>query len=157
MGTPDEPLLPVDPAPPSRRGLRIAIGAGVGAAALGLAAVLLLRRGEPPSAAEAPAAAADPAARAAKPESGRRPADAPRAEDPEERRARERYEAAEAFERAQPGEFEKRMARWREVVSQHPASPWGKKADDRYRAAAAALQTLLDREFEGVRRDAQTL
>src|SRR5579862_3951145 len=158
MGTPSEPLLPVDPAPPPRRALRIAIGAGAGAAALGLAAVLLLRRGDPPPAAEAPAATADPAAaRAAKTEPGRRSAEERRAEDPEERRARERYEAAEAFERAEPGDLEKRMARWREVVSQHPASAWGKKADDRYRAAATALQTFLDREFEGVRRDAQTL
>jgi hypothetical protein len=156
MGTPDEPLLPVEPPRPSRRKLLVAAAAAA-VVLLGLGGVLLLRRGE--STADSPASEPPDAAapRTPKPALLRRESDAPKSEDAEERRARERYEAAEAFERAQPGEFEQRIARWREVVTQHPTTSWAKKADERYRAASASLQTLLDREFEGTRRDAQAL
>jgi hypothetical protein len=157
MGTPLEPLLPVEADPPSKLKLWIAIGAVAGLT-IGGAAFFFLRRGEPAPAETAAAGTTETAApRAARTDPGRRPADAPRPGDAEERQARELYEAAEAFERAEPGEYEKRMARWRDVVTKHPTTSWAKKADDRHRAAATSLQAILDREFEGTRRDAQAL
>jgi len=157
MGIPSEPLLPVDPEPPSRIKLWISIGAAAALLLLG-AAFLGLRRSAPVPEDAAASGTADPAAsRAAKPDPARRTTEVPRAESGDDRQARELYEAAEAFERAEPAEYEKRMARWREVVTQQPASSWAKRADEKHRAAAASLQALLDREFEGTRRDAQSL
>jgi hypothetical protein len=75
----------------------------------------------------------------------------------EGRRAKELYDAAEAFERAQPGDYEQRAARWREVVTKFPTTNWAQKADERQRAAVASLQAFLDREFESTRKDAQAL
>jgi hypothetical protein len=157
MGAPSEPLLPVDPSPPSRLKLWIGLAAGA-VLLLGIAAFFLFRRGDPPPGGErSPASAESAPSRAASPESGRRTADAPRTENADDRKARELCEAAEAFDRSDPGDYEKRMARWREIVTRYPTSSWAKKADDRYRAAASAFQTLLDREFEGTRKDAQAL
>jgi len=153
MGSPAEPLLPVEPDRPSRRKLWLALGAGVLVVATA-GAFVALRRAAP---AESPVAADPGTARSAKPEPGRKKADVPRSDDPDEREAQELYEGADTFERSQPGEYEKRMARWREVVTKHPTTSWARKADERHRAAAASLQALLDREFEGARKDAQTL
>lgn len=154
----DEPLLPVDPKPPSRVGLRILLG-GAGAALLAAGLLLFLsRRPAPP--------AEDPAATPAPPEarSRARAAEAPRGIPAgprsgldEEKLAKELFDAAEAVERAQPADFEKRMARWREVVTKFPTSGWARQADERLRAATASLQAYLDREFDSTRKDAQTL
>lgn len=157
MGTPAEPLLPVEPDPPSRLKVWIAVGAAV-VLVLGVAGAFGWRRGAPATEESAPAGPAETlGSRAVKADPSRRTTEAPRTENGDERQARELYEAAEAYERAEPGEYEKRMARWHEVVMQHPTSSWAKKADDRHRAAATSLQALLDREFEGTRRDAQSL
>lgn len=153
MGTPAEPLLPVEPDPPSKRKLWLALGAAV--LVLGVAGAFFVLRTDDPAA--APAAADPGSIRPAKTEPGRKAAEAPRSDDPDERQARELYEAAEAFERTRPGDYDQRLARWREVVTRHPTSTWARKADERHRAAAASLQALLDREFEGARKDAQTL
>ena len=157
MGTPSEPLLPVEPNPPSRLKLWISLGAAA-VLLLGGGAFIAFRRNAPAPEETAASGTADSAApRTTKPDPARRATDAPRAESGDEREARELYEAAEAFERAEPAEYEKRMARWRDVVTQHPTSGWARKADEKQRAAAASLQALLDREFEGARRDAQSL
>src|SRR5436190_24377323 len=116
MGSPAEPLLPVEPDPPSKRKLWLALGAGILVVAAAGAFVALRR----PAPEESPVAADPGAARPAKPEPGRKTADVPRSDDPDEREARELYEGADAFERSQPGDYEKRMARWREVVTKHP-------------------------------------
>lgn len=155
MGVPSEPLLPVEADSPSKLRSRLLLGAAAAVLAAGLGWFLLRPRDPAPGAAESATEAAG--LRPAKAEPVRKPADVPRVEAPGELEARELYKAAEAFERAEPAEYEKRMARWREVVTKHPTSSWARKADDRHRAAAASLQALLDREFEGTRKDAQTL
>jgi hypothetical protein len=156
MAAPSEPLLPVEPDRPSSLKARIAIGAVV-ALVLGAAAFVVLRRSGPAEPAPAEKSAEAPSSKEARPAPGRAAAEPAAAAAPEERLARERYEAAEAFERAQLSDYEGRMARWREVVAQHPTSSWARKADEKYRAAAASLQTILDREFEGTRKDALAL
>src|SRR5207248_2272640 len=148
---------PVEPDPPSRLKLWISIAAAA-VLLLGGGAFFGLRRTAPAPEETAASGTADPAAsRSTKSDPVRRTTEASRAESGDERQARELYEAAEAFERAEPAEYEKRMGRWREVVTQHPTSAWAKRADEKHRAAAASLQSLLDREFEGARRDAQSL
>ena len=157
MKTPTEPLLPVEPDAPSRLKLWVLLGAAGAALAATAVVVLLIRGGGAPPPAEAPAPAAGerPAARVI---ANGRPTAAPESADAaEERRAKELYDAAEAFERAEPGDHERRAARWREIVTAHPTSPWGRRADEKHRAATAALQAFLDREFESTRRDAQAL
>src|SRR5579859_3356161 len=157
MQDPAEPLLPVEPDRPSRPGLWASVAAA-GLLLLGLAAYWGLgREGSAPQ--ERPAAGtADPSearAKGAKPDS--KAAQAPPSEIGEERQALELYLAAEAFERAQPEDPEKRMLRWREVVTQYPTSPLARKADEKHRAAAASLEALLAREFDGTRQSARTL
>jgi hypothetical protein len=155
MATPSEPLLPVEPDPPSKLKF-VLIAACAGLVLVGGAAFFVIPRGGSP--ADGPGAAtSDPGpARPSKP-SASKPSDPAAPGDPEERAARKLYDAAEAYERREPAEYEKRMAHWREVVTKYPTSGWAKKADDKYRAASASLQTLLDREFEGARKDAQSL
>jgi hypothetical protein len=156
MSAPSEPLLPVEPERPSRPKLWLLLGgAGVGAAAL-LLVLLAGRSKAAPEKTAGPAAAERSLARSSRKEPGAMPVD-PSASSSEERQARELFDAAEAFERAEPGEYERRAARWREVVTAFPTSSWGRKADERQRAAAASLQAFLDREFESTRKDAQAL
>jgi hypothetical protein len=158
MSTPSEPLLPVEPDRPSRLQFWILVGSAGGVLA-GVAAALILthRSGATPGETAPPDSAERPPL--GPPKSGpdrSRPGEAPGG-GPEERQAKELYDAAEAFERSEPGEHEKRIARWREVVTRFPTSSWGRKADERHRAAAASLQSFLDRAFESTRRDAQSL
>jgi hypothetical protein len=156
MGSPSEPLLPVEPNPPSRLRVWVLAGAGL-VLVLGAVAYLGFRRSGPaPLEASAPGPADPSATLGTKTDPGAKRAEASRTENADERQARELYQAAEAFERAEPGELEKRMVRWREVVTQHPASPWAKKADERHRATALSLEAMLDRDFEATRRNAQS-
>ena len=114
MSSADEPLLPVEPARPSRLKLVLALG-GAGVLLLAAVAFMLLRKDAPPGETAAPPAP-DHAARPAKPDPARpRPQDS-RTGDGEERLAKELYDRAEAFERDEPGEYEKRIARWREIA-----------------------------------------
>jgi hypothetical protein len=157
MPTPAEPLLPVEPESPSRPKLWLLLGAAGLAAAL-LVAGLMLGRGPRPSPEASPGngdLARGPARSQAR-EPGAPSAGSP-AEASEERQAKQLFDAAEAFERAEPGEYERRAARWREVLTAFPTSSWARKADERQRAAAASLQAFLDREFESTRKDAQAL
>jgi len=155
MSSPDEPLLPVEPERPSRLKLMLALG-GAGVVLLAIVALMVLRKEGPPDEASAPPSP-DPGGRTSKVDPGKSRAPASREGDGEERLAKELYDRAEAFERSEPGEYEKRIARWREVVTTYPTSSWGRKADDRHRAAAASLQAFLDRELESTRKTAQTL
>jgi len=155
MSTPSEPLLPVEPDRPSRLKLWLLLaGGGVAAAAL-IAGLLLGRRTDPASAEPAGPASAERGS--ARPATKREAAAEKTHESGEERQAKELFDVAEAFERAEPGEYEQRAARWREVVTKFPTSSWGRKADERHRAALASLQAFLDREFESTRKDAQAL
>jgi hypothetical protein len=155
MSSADEPLLPVEPERPSRLKLLLALGAA-GVLLLAVVAFMVLRKEAPSEAGSAPTVP-DQAGRPAKADAVRpRPQDS-RAGDGEDRLAKELYERAEAFERAEPGEYEKRIARWREVVTTYPTSSWALKADERHRAVSASLQAFLDREFESTRKNAQTL
>ena len=155
MSSADEPLLPVEPDRPSRLKLLLALG-GAGVLLLAVAAFLVLRKETPPEEASVPAAS-DPAARPAKSDSSKPRSPDSGAGDGEERAAKALYDRAEAFERAEPGEYEKRIARWREIVTTYQTSSWARKADDRHRAASASLQAFLEREFESTRKNAQTL
>jgi hypothetical protein len=156
MAAPAEPLLPVDPDPPPRPKRSIVLAAVGAAAAAIVAAGLLATRGGGPPPAEGPAPLAGDrgSARAPKKEPGA--AGAP-GDAAEERRAKELYDAAEAFERADPGEYERRAAHWRAVITTFPTSIWARKADQNYRATTTALEAFLDREFESTRKDAQAL
>jgi hypothetical protein len=149
----DEPLLPIEPERPSRKTLLLGLAIGAAAVfAITVAVVVVLRRAPAPEAAVAP----DAPSSAEKPRTGQPRPDEGR-DSGDERRAKELYDKAEAFERAEPAEYEKRMARWREVVTSYPTSTWARKADERFRAASTSLQTFLDREFESTRKDAQSL
>lgn len=155
MATPSEPLLPVEPDRPSK--LKFVAIAAVAVLLLGGAGAFFLLHKSNTAPAET-ASTADPGApKSTKPTGSLKPSESPKSGDAEERAARQLYEGADAFERAEPGDYEKRMARWREVVTKHPTSEWGRKADEKFRAASSALQTLLDREFEGARKDAASL
>jgi hypothetical protein len=122
---------------------------------LGVAAYFGIRRGDPE---KEDTSRSEPApTRATKTPPGRGTPEAVRPQDADEDSARTLYEAAEAFERAQPAEVESRIARWRQVVTQHPTSPWARKADEKHRAAAALLEAILDRDFEDTCRSARTL
>jgi hypothetical protein len=155
MGTPSEPLLPVEPERPSRLKLWILLGAA-GLVLIAVALSFMLRGDGPP---RENVATTEPGRAATK--DPRPTADRTRANESadglEERRARELFDKAEAFERAEPGEYEKRISRWREVVTTYPTTSWARKADERHRAASATLQAFLDREFETTRKDAQAL
>jgi hypothetical protein len=155
MGTPAEPLLPIEPERPSRLKVPLFLaGAGVVTAALLVALLAGRRSGGTPVEAPAPAAAERGPARPAKKDA----ASVDRTPDStEEGQAKELFDAAEAYERAEPGEYEQRAARWRDVVVRFPTSSWARKADERQRAATASLQAFLDREFESTRKDAQAL
>jgi hypothetical protein len=156
MSSADEPLLPAEPERPSRRmPLLLALG-GAGVVLLAVAAFLVIRKSAPPEESSAPPTP-DHAGRPAKPVPGKARMPDARDGDGEERPAKELYDRAEAFERAEPGEYEKRIARWREVVTTYPTTSWARKADERHRAASASLQAFLDREFESTRKNAQTL
>lgn len=156
MGTPSEPLLPVEPDRLSRLKLWLALGAA-GVVLIAVVLSMVLRRSSPP---QETATAADPDRASRK--DPKPPADRPRAGAPaeaglEERQAKDLFDKAESFERADPGEYEKRISRWREIVTTYPASTWARRADERHRAASDALQAFLDREFESTRKDAQAL
>src|SRR3954470_5431680 len=128
MVAPSEPLLPVDPPSPSRA--KLWIGGGAAAALLAGAALFFAFRGGEAGPSEVPPAGPDGTApRAAKPDPARRVPEEPAPASAENRRARELYEAAEAFERAEPAEYEKRIQRWREVVTRFPTTAWARKAD----------------------------
>src|SRR5882672_2147306 len=157
MGSPAEPLLPTEPDRPSQLKLWVALGAAGLLLAAGAASMLLPRNSSAPSETSAAGPGESSAAKTEKAGPGRRPTDAPAADTGEELEARRLYEAAEAFERAEPGEYGKRIARWREVMTKHPTTSWARKADDRQRAASTSLQALLDHEFDGTRKDAQSL
>lgn len=152
MATPNEPLLPAEPERPSKLKF-ILMAAGVGLLMVGGAAFFLLRKSDAPP---IEATTSNPT-KTTKLATISKPAETAKPGDPEERAAKQLYDAADAYERAEPGEYEKRMAKWREVVTKHPATEWGRKADEKFRAASTSLQTLLDREFEGARRDAASL
>ena len=144
-----EPLLGVEPEGPPKKTLflPLAIGA-VALVAISVALVVAFR---------SPAPVAEPAAPAPDPPKIARPkAEAPR-ENGDDRRAKELFEKAEAFERAEPAEYEKRIAHWKDVVTGFPTSTWARKADEKLRTAAASLQTFLEREFDSTRKDAQSL
>lgn len=144
-----EPLLGVEPEGPSKKPLFLALGIGaVALVAISIALVVAFRRPAPPPEVSTPEA---PAPKVVRPKT-----ELPK-ETGEDRRAKELYDQAEAFERAEPAEYEKRIARWREVVTGFPTSSWARKADERLRAASASLQTFLDREFDSTRKDAQSL
>jgi hypothetical protein len=154
---PSEPLLPVEAPPSSKLKIRLLLG-GAAAAVLTAAVGIFIARKEPPPAGEAAAPTTQdrPAARIPGAEPWKdKPAD-PR-DRSEEKEAKSLYDAADAFERAEPAEFEKRITRWREVVTTFPSSTWAQKADGRHRAATASLQKFLDREFESTRKDALSL
>jgi hypothetical protein len=156
MPSPSEPLLPVEH--PPRSGLTLWIGLGAAAVLLAGAAFHLASRGGNDAPSQAPAAGpAESTPRPSKADPGPRTRQEPSSGSSEERQARELYEAAEAFERAEPGEYEQRIQRWRDVVTKFPTTAWARKADEKHRAASKSLQTLLDREFEGTRKDAQAL
>lgn len=157
MSEPSEPLLPVEPEGSSRRTLILSVAIAAAALfAIAVALIVVSRSPSPPADAPSAAAPETPAQIAGKPKAGRPKADDPRTGD-EDRRAKELYDKAEAFERAEPGEYEKRIAHWREVVTNYPTSSWARKADERFRTASASLQTFLDREFDSTRKDAQSL
>jgi len=157
MSDPSEPLLPVEPEGPSLRPLFVAIAIAA-AAIFGIAvAILVVFRSPPPRPDIAPPSAPEASAPAPdRPKTGRPKSDEPR-DSGEDRKAKELYDKAEAFERAEPGEYEKRIAHWREVVTTYPTSTWARKADEKFRTASASLQTLLDREFDSTRKDSQSL
>ena len=156
MARTNEPLLPVEPEGTSRRTLFVGVAiAAVILLAIALKLIVVLRSPAPPSdvpGATGPEATSVPG----KPNTGRPKPNGP-ADSADERRAKELYDRAEALERAEPGDYEKRIAHWREVVTTYPTSSWAKKADERFRTASALLQNFLDREFEGTRKDAQSL
>lgn len=152
MSHPSEPLLPVEPERPSRLKLWLGLG-GVGLLAL-IVVAWLLRDGTPADK-SAPTTDERPG-RAAKKEGAPAVAE-PKRLDGDERQAKELYEKAESFERAQPGEYEGRISRWREVVTTYPTTMWARKADDQHRAVVAAYQIFLDREFDSTRKNAQAL
>jgi hypothetical protein len=157
MHQPSEPLLPVEPETSSRKSVFLAAVIGVAALfGITVALVVVLRSGGAPAEPSIPAAPESSGTVPDKPRPGKPKPDEPRGGG-EERRAKELYDKAEAFERSEPGEYEKRMAHWREVVKEFPTSSWARKADERYRAASSSLQTFLDREFESTRKDAQSL
>jgi hypothetical protein len=152
-----EPLLPVEPEGPSRRTLLVAIAiAAAGLFAVAVAVVVVFRGAPAPPAPAASAPAEAPAPVQGKPPTAKAKAGEIR-DAGEERRARELYDRAEAFERSEPGEYEKRVAHWREVVTAFPTSSWARRADEHLRAASASLRAFLDREFESTRRDALSL
>jgi hypothetical protein len=156
MSTPSEPLLPVEPETPSRLKLWL-LPAGAGVAAAAVLVAILAGRGTNPDPAEssAPASAERNGARPLKMSAAAPVGSAP--DRSEERQAKALYDAAESFEGAEPGDYERRAARWREVVTTFPTTAWARKADERHRAATASLQAFLDREFESTRKDAQAL
>jgi hypothetical protein len=156
MSSADEPLLPVEPERPSRLKLAVGLGAGAGVLLLAVVAFMVLRKDPSPEEGSA-AARSESGGRPAKTDPARPRTQDNREGDGEERLAKQLYDRAESFERAEPGEYEKRIARWREVVTTYPTSSWARKADERHRAAAASLQAFLDREFESTRKNAQTL
>lgn len=158
--TPSEPLLPVESAPPLKSRFPILLGV---IAVLGIAAgfaVMRMRHPEIPpsedSAAPAMPTPEKPSGKPSDPTPGKPVAADPRSRL-DEKEAKELYDAAETFERADSGEFEKRIARWREVVAKYPTTSWAVRADEKLRAANTSLQKFLDREFEGARKDAQSL
>src|SRR5579864_3579392 len=154
MGSSSEPLLPVEPELPSGP-LRWMILAAAGVLLLCIASYFGIRRGDPEKEETSRSGAAP--TRATKTTAGRETSKAGRPQDADEDSARTLYEAAEAFERARPAEVEMRIARWRQVMTQHPTSPWARKADEKHRVAAALLEAILDREFEDTCRSARTL
>jgi hypothetical protein len=146
-----EPLLGVEPEGPSKKTLFLALGIGaVALVAVAVALVVSFRKPPPPP--ESPEAPV-----AVQPKVARPKTEATRESSGEDRRAKELYDLAEAFERAEPAEYEKRIARWKDVVTGFPTSTWARKADERLRTASASLQTFLEREFESTRKDAQSL
>jgi hypothetical protein len=151
----DEPLLPVEPEGPARKTVVAAVVvAAVVLITVGGTLVLVLRGSPAPVESTAPTESAAPVTE--RPKSGKTGPVAPR-DNGEDRHAKELYDKAQAFEVAEPGEHEKRMAHWREVVTTFPTSSWARQADERLRAATASLQTFLEREFESTRKDAQSL
>lgn len=158
MATPQEPLLPVEPAPPprARKGILLAASAVVLLAAAGVA-ILTHRRGIPAEGSSASDSRARSGSSLPDRAAGEVVPPGEKGRSLDELRAAELYRAAEAFERAEPGDYEKRMARWREVVTTFPQSTWARKAEERYRTASASLETFLNREFDRTRQDAQAL
>lgn len=135
---------------------------GAALAAVGTLAALLLLR--PPAPADPSTPAASPAApvTGAKTPSGGK--QAPRSADPkarsleaEEKAAQELYGAAETYEKANAGDPEKISLKYLEVYHHHPTTTWGRKAEQKARQQQQALEKSLEREFQGVRKDAETL
>jgi hypothetical protein len=158
MSDPSEPLLPVGSEGPSRRTPFVAIVLGAAfLIAIGFALLVVFRNSPPPPEVAPPTLPGATAPTPDKPKAGRSKTYEPARDTGEERKAKELYDRAEAFERAEPGEYEKRIAHWREVVTTYPSSAWARKADERFRAASVSFQALLDREFDSTRKDAQSL
>ncbi len=154
--SPGIPVPPRTPAPPRRRALIIALGGGVIALLVGLAAFLLFRgRTDTPS--PAPEAAAPPPAPHAPRNAAPSPVDRKKDVEAEERAAEALIAAADEFEKAHPGEPEKALARYREVYVKHPGTAAARRAEGRYHAVSEAIRSALEREFEAARRSAQEL
>ena len=156
MGQPSEPLLPIEPEESPRKSLFVAVALAV-AALFAVALVVVLRNPSSPPPESPGASTSEPAAPGPdRPRTARAKSEEP-GDAGEERRAKALYDKAEAFERSEPGEYEKRIVHWREVVTTFPTTTWARKADERFRAASSSLQTFLDREFDSTRKDAQSL
>src|SRR5579864_9114461 len=97
MGSPSEPLLPVEPDRPPRLKLWISTGAAA-FLLLGVALYWGLRRADPAPGESSGSGSEEPAAPPARTtDPTRKPSGTPRSESADERQARELYEAAEAF------------------------------------------------------------
>ena len=154
MAGPQEPLLP--PEEPRRIPLKFwLLAAGATVALGGVATIVFLRPSPAPPPAENVPVPKEPSTARAEtkkgPEARAKPIEA------EEAAARELYSAAEAFDRANPGDPEKVAPKYLEVFHHHPTTAWGRKAEQKARQLQKTLEASLEREFQGVRKDAETL
>jgi hypothetical protein len=158
MAAPAEPLLPTEEPRPSRLKLWIAIGVALLGIGGSITIALLLPAPGAPRDAETPSAdrpaAAEPGPKSTVPKG------TPKAVKPaeaQEKAAQELYGAAEAFERDNPGDTDKVVPRYLDVFHKHPSTTWGRKAEQKAGQLNKAAQAAFEREFQGVRKDAQTL
>jgi hypothetical protein len=158
MTVPEEPLLPVEE--PRKISLKLWLLAGGAVVALGgVAAILVFRSSPAPANVESVATPRDTASAPGTPKDPSTKKADPRAKplEAEEKAAQELYSAAEAFDRANPGEPEKVAPKYLEVFHHHPTTTWGRKAEHKARQLQQALEASLERDFQGVRKDAETL
>jgi hypothetical protein len=125
-----------------------------------LVVAVFLRPSEPPVPGGPEGAGAGPSSTARTPVAGgdpRKPSSKSPATGAEDQAAEELYRAAGAFGAAHVGEPEAVAAKYLEVYHLHPTTPSGKKAELKAREALASLEQSMERELEGLRKDAQTL